>query len=43
MAEYYKQRAAAGLIITEGVYPSEDGKGYCRTPGIIEKHPRKLQ
>ncbi len=26
MAEYYKQRVAADLIITEGVYPSEDGR-----------------
>ncbi len=34
MAEYYRQRASAGLIITEGVYPAEEGKGYCRTPGI---------
>lgn len=32
---YYAQRAGAGLIITEGVYPSFDGKGYVRTPGIV--------
>lgn len=32
--EYYRQRATAGLIITEGVQPSKNGKGYCRTPGI---------
>lgn len=32
--EYYRQRAGAGLIVTEGVQPSPDGKGYCRTPGI---------
>ena len=31
---YYSQRANAGLIITEGVHPSFDGKGYNRTPGI---------
>ena len=31
---YYAQRASAGLIISEGVHPSVDGKGYCRTPGI---------
>ena len=37
MAEYYRQRASAGLIITEGVYPAEEGKGYCRTPGIATK------
>lgn len=35
MIEYYRQRAGAGLIVTEGVYPSEDGKGYCRTPGLV--------
>ena len=33
--EYYAQRASAGLIISEGVYPSFDGKGYVRTPGIV--------
>lgn len=32
--EYYRQRATAGLIITEGAQPSANGKGYCRTPGI---------
>jgi len=32
--DYYRQRASAGLIITEGVQPSKNGKGYCRTPGI---------
>ena len=35
MATYYAQRATAGLIITEGVYPCLDGKGYVRTPGIV--------
>lgn len=34
MVEYYRQRASAGLIITEGIHPSRDGKGYCRTPGL---------
>lgn len=32
--EYYAQRASAGLIISEGIYPSAMGKGYVRTPGI---------
>lgn len=31
---YYAQRADAGLIITEGVFPSALGKGYVSTPGI---------
>jgi N-ethylmaleimide reductase len=35
MAEYYGQRAAAGLIITEGTSPSPNGLGYCRIPGIF--------
>ncbi len=33
-ATYYAQRASAGLIVTEGVQPSANGKGYIRTPGI---------
>ncbi|CAB3768160.1 alkene reductase [Paraburkholderia humisilvae] len=33
-AEYYAQRASLGLLITEGVQPSEDGQGYLTTPGI---------
>jgi len=34
VAEYYAQRAAAGLIITEGIAPSAVGLGYARTPAI---------
>ncbi|MCC7393598.1 MAG: alkene reductase [Sphingomonadaceae bacterium] len=34
MVEYYRQRASAGLIVTEGTQPSAVGKGYWRTPGI---------
>lgn len=33
-AEYYAQRAGAGLIITEGTQISQEGKGYAWTPGI---------
>ncbi|EHD22165.1 alkene reductase [Brenneria nigrifluens] len=36
VATYYAQRAGAGLIISEGVYPSATGKGYVRTPGIVD-------
>jgi N-ethylmaleimide reductase len=32
--EYYSQRASAGLIVTEGTQPSDDGQGYLATPGI---------
>jgi N-ethylmaleimide reductase len=35
MMEYYAQRAAAGLIITEGTSPSPNGLGYPRIPGIF--------
>jgi N-ethylmaleimide reductase len=35
MAEYYGQRATAGLIITEGVSPSPNGLGYARMPGVF--------
>jgi N-ethylmaleimide reductase len=34
VVDYYRQRAGAGLIITEGTQPSFAGQGYCRTPGI---------
>ena len=34
MAEYYSQRATAGLIITEGIAPSANGLGYPRIPGL---------
>jgi N-ethylmaleimide reductase len=34
MVDYYRQRAGAGLIVTEGTQPSPAGKGYWRTPGI---------
>ena len=37
MAEYYRQRATAGLIITEGTSPSPNGLGYCRIPGIFSQ------
>lgn len=33
-AEYYEQRASAGLIITEGSQISVQGQGYLFTPGI---------
>lgn len=36
-AEYYRQRASAGLIITEGTQISERAVGYINTPGIHTK------
>ncbi len=32
--EYYRQRASAALIITEGTQPSAVGQGYLGTPGL---------
>lgn len=32
--EHYRQRASAGLIVTEGIYPSPMGRGYLFTPGL---------
>ncbi|MEU1281088.1 alkene reductase [Streptomyces sp. NPDC005805] len=34
VVEYYRQRAGAGLIITEGTQPSAVGQGYPDTPGL---------
>lgn len=33
-AEYYRQRAGAGLIISEGTQITPEGQGYAWTPGI---------
>lgn len=35
VADYYRQRAGAGLIISEGSQVSAQAKGYPRTPGIF--------
>lgn len=37
MAEYYSQRAEAGLLITEGTSPSFNGLGYARIPGLFNQ------
>lgn len=37
MAEYYGNRADAGLLITEGTSPSPNGLGYSRIPGLFTK------
>lgn len=37
MANYYGQRATAGLIVTEGTSPSPNGLGYSRIPGIFNE------
>lgn len=35
MEKYYRLRAGAGLIITEGTSPSPNGLGYARIPGLF--------
>jgi len=40
MANYYAQRASAGLIVTEGTSPSPDGLGYPRIPGLFSDAQR---
>jgi N-ethylmaleimide reductase len=35
MERYYRRRAGAGLIITEGTSPSPNGLGYARIPGLF--------
>lgn len=37
MAQYYAQRASAGLIITEGTQIEPRGQGYAWTPGIYSQ------
>ncbi|WP_375417914.1 alkene reductase [uncultured Hymenobacter sp.] len=37
VAEYYAQRATAGLIISEGTSPSPHGLGYARMPGLFNQ------
>ena len=36
-ALYYAQRASAGLIVTEGLPVSDEGRGYLYTPGIYSE------
>ena len=42
MAEYYRQRAGAGLIISEGVPVSPMGVGYAQVPGIWSAEQTEL-
>jgi N-ethylmaleimide reductase len=37
MAEYYAQRASAGLIIAEGTNISPEARGYALTPGLYDE------
>lgn len=41
MAEYYSQRASAGLIVTEGTSPSPNGLGYARIPGLFNEAQKR--
>ncbi len=42
MIEYYKQRASAGMIITEGTPVSPMGVGYAQVPGIWSQEQVEL-
>ena len=37
MVTYYRQRAGAGLIVTEGTSPAAEGLGYARIPGLYNR------
>lgn len=41
MATYYRQRASAGLLITEAIDVAASSKGYARTPGIYTDAQRR--
>ncbi len=41
-AQYYAQRATAGLIISEATQISQQGKGYAFTPGFIVTNKSKV-
>lgn len=41
VVKYYSQRAEAGLIITEGIAPSDNGLGYARIPGLFTNEHMK--
>lgn len=41
MAEYYRQRATAGLIFTEATHVSANGLGYFGMPGIFSEAQRE--
>jgi N-ethylmaleimide reductase len=41
MREYYSQRATAGLIITEGVFVSDQARGWFGAPGVYTEAQRK--
>ena len=43
MAQYYRQRTGAGLIITEGAAPAPEGLGYPRIPGAYSDEQTRRQ
>ena len=40
MVDYYRQRAGAGLVITEGTAPAPEALGYARIPGLFDEAQR---
>jgi len=41
VAEHYRQRASLGLIVSEGTYPSEAGRGFPGQPGLVTEEQLK--
>lgn len=41
VVKYYTQRSEAGLIISEGIAPSDNGLGYARIPGMFTNEHMK--
>jgi N-ethylmaleimide reductase len=41
MLEYYRQRASAGLIFTEGTFVSDSSQGWYGAPGVYTEKQRK--
>ncbi|NVM99849.1 alkene reductase [Arthrobacter sp. SDTb3-6] len=35
VAEYYRQRASMGMLVSEGTYPSFAGQAFVRQPGLV--------
>lgn len=41
VVEYYRQRASAGLIVTEGTYPGAAARAYVGQPGMVTVEQRE--
>jgi N-ethylmaleimide reductase len=41
VVEHYRQRASLGLIVSEGAYPSQAGRGFPGQPGLVTEEQLK--